>query len=167
MYLNFDKDSKRQCPICLEAFEEEKLVLINDCQHFFCQECMNSYLQTVIINRSKYPIICPFFEKCQNCNTIISPHIILNVVKDKNSRERYLQHALSKYFESSPEEMIWCPSRRCYYGMQKSALNPNCDCFDCPICKREYCLKCKEEYHEGKLCGGNVSNGKQNFNLKE
>ena len=149
------------CPICLEEFDKKDMVCINECEHLFCAECLEEHFKSLIKDIKNYPFTCPFSEKKLTCRTLIEPQIVLNLIKNQNQIEKYFQNSLKRFFDEYPEEMSWCPSATCSYGFQLQELK--CTRFECPLCKKVYCLKCRVEYHEGKTCEEYNLNSKLEF----
>ena len=45
--------------------------------------------------------------------------------------------------------MMWCPTPDCFLVFIK--VNGQID-FECPICKKDYCMECRTSKHVGKPC---------------
>jgi len=63
-----------------------------------------------------------------------------------------------------------CPTPDCPYIYElpnvgnKGAWNPK---FECPICDAVYCLKCKKDFHFGKVCQGVINPGEMGDQRKK
>lgn len=56
---------------------------------------------------------------------------------------------VNNYVMQHPDEASCCPTAGCDYAF---IYERDDDHFTCPVCGREYCLKCKSNWHNGKTC---------------
>ena len=56
-------ESKFECTVCFEAFEDETIFILSNCGHVFHKECMKSYLSAEL-ESGKGTLICPAL-KCK------------------------------------------------------------------------------------------------------
>lgn len=139
----FDEDDSEEkyfvCTICLENIENTKKILINDCNHYFCNKCLSKYFLDLLDDISNYPFRCPFLisdgEKQNKCPTLIEPFLVLSLLESAKEKEKFFQISLKKFCEEYAEEIAWCSTPGCDYGF----LSPNPLCqirITCPLCKK-------------------------------
>lgn len=136
------------CLICLEDITREQAILpIEGCEHIFHHECFCDFLKSKIDERA-FPIKCPG-EKCKN-------EIGHEFLKDCLGDPKYLKYQLKleefsfkSFTEKHADEYSCCPTADCkYIFVYEEGVNE----FACPNCNKEYCLKCKTEWHKNMTC---------------
>lgn len=145
------KEDEFICPICLCSVENSSKIGINDCEHLFCFACLKEYLLNLLNDFSKYPFKCPFSKNGKKCQTLIDPLIVINFLETKEMKEKFVAISIKKFSDDCRGDFIWCLSSNCSYGF--ISKNPSCETtLNCPLCKMNYCLKCKVEYHNDLTC---------------
>jgi hypothetical protein len=139
-------EKNKECLIC---YESKNLYPIPPCDHTFCNGCLKDFFISEIAEK-KFPIVCPGISTGEKnkCKNIIETLIILEQLDDK-MKDKYINFTLHKVFEDFPDKLSWCPTPGCIYGFE---ITPNISKFECPQCKKSYCLQCKVEYHKGITC---------------
>ncbi|KAL4467983.1 hypothetical protein ABPG72_015853 [Tetrahymena utriculariae] len=140
-----NEDDDIECPICMCELYTESVLALENCDHVFHKECLLEYLKNKIQDR-KAQILCPD-EKCKT-------EILVEDFKQllgKEMYDNYVQYSLQSYVDEHGDEMSWCPTADCKYVF---AFDENEDdaFFKCPMCKKEYCLKCRVIFHKGMTC---------------
>ncbi|KAG4074856.1 hypothetical protein HA402_009281 [Bradysia odoriphaga] len=131
-----------ECPICFMKFGEKEGVVLRDCLHVFCREC--------IINTIKYndeaEVKCPYLDEVYSCDSIIQEREIKSLV----SKDVYEQHlAISlRVAENRTENAYHCKTPNCKGWC---IFEDNVNEFKCPICKILNCLTCNV-IHDGLNC---------------
>ena len=46
------------------------------------------------------------------------------------------------------DKICWCPSPNCTFVFEFDRQ----DDFECPICKKHYCIKCRDDFHKNMTC---------------
>lgn len=123
-----------ECPVCFMKYKPGEGIVLRDCIHTFCREC--------IVNTVKYSeeaeVKCPYMDSDYSCDSLIQEREIRSLM----TREEYDIHlAISlKVAEHRTENAFHCktPSCRgwCIY-------EDNVNQFKCPICKIMNCLTCR------------------------
>ncbi|KAJ6648215.1 RanBP-type and C3HC4-type zinc finger-containing protein 1 [Pseudolycoriella hygida] len=131
-----------ECPVCFMKFGAKDGVVLRDCLHVFCREC--------IINTIKYneeaEVKCPYLDAEYSCDSIIQEREIKSLV----SKDIYEQHlAISlRVAENRTENAYHCKTPNCKGWC---IFEDNVNEFKCPICKMLNCLTCTV-IHDGLNC---------------
>ena len=128
------------CLLCYQEMDKSEIIFLNSCKDVYHVECFNKYL-IFEISEKHLPLTCP---KCEL------------VLLENDLRERLTYDEFYKYqrfsiefvAEKYPNEYSCCPTPDCSF-----IFLPNHEThFECPQCSKEYCLKCRVEYHKGITC---------------
>ena len=150
------------CIFCTETFEENGIENPKlDCNHYVHSKCFIEYI-TSELNSNHFPIRCPL---CTNENRHeVNFKIILDclLLNDKNDLALKLENrSLNYYAQNNTNEVTFCPtpgcSYICFYNKDEFHLK-------CPLCKKEYCLKCQTEWHQFATCQEYQSQKKEKEN---
>jgi len=113
------------------------------CQHEFCRNCLEEYFKNALKSR-ELPFVCP----AMNCKKeVIDSDLLL--LLDSKTLEEYSNCSLSKFIEDHSDTYSCCPTPDCSYLF---FFNQGEYDFECPKCKKRYCLKCQVNYHTGSTC---------------
>ena len=129
-----------ECVICIEKFPISDFIPFNNCACICDAACFNKFLDIEIQGR-KFPINCPM------CKTEVSEQDIVQRV-DTKARDNYFQFNFRKFVGEHSSEYSSCPTPDC----QNVFIAENESHYGCPLCKKEYCLRCKVDYHKGITC---------------
>ena len=150
---NIKKDENiktNTCIFCMESFEENGTDNPQlDCKKFVHGKCFIEYISSEL-NSNHFPIRCPL---CINDNRHeINFKIILDclLLNDKNDLALKLENrSLNHYALNNTDEVTFCPTPGCSYicFFDKDEFH-----LKCPLCKKEYCLKCQTEWHQYSTC---------------
>lgn len=122
-----------ECPVCFMKYGAKDGVVLRDCLHVFCREC--------IINTVKYndeaEVKCPYLDAVYSCDSIIQEREIKSLV----SKDIYEQHlAISlRVAENRTENAYHCKTPNCKGWC---IFEDNVNEFKCPICRILNCLTC-------------------------
>ncbi|XP_051952498.1 ranBP-type and C3HC4-type zinc finger-containing protein 1 [Xyrauchen texanus] len=131
-----------ECRICYLELESGEGVLLRECLHCFCKECLRS----VILMSEDPQVACPYRDEAYACDCILQEREIRALVAVEDY-ERWLQRGLS-VAESRCEGSYHCATADCPgWCVYEDAVNT----FHCPVCKKHNCLLCKA-IHEGMNC---------------
>ncbi|XP_066572211.1 ranBP-type and C3HC4-type zinc finger-containing protein 1 isoform X2 [Amia ocellicauda] len=131
-----------ECRICYLELQPGEGVLLRDCLHCFCRECLRS-----VIHVCEDPeVACPYRDDTYACNSTLQEREIRALVS-VSEYERFLSRGLavaecrseSSYHCATPDCPGWCE--------YEDSVNT----FHCPVCARHNCLLCKA-IHEGMDC---------------
>uniref|UniRef100_A0A3P8VZ04 RanBP-type and C3HC4-type zinc finger-containing protein 1 n=1 Tax=Cynoglossus semilaevis TaxID=244447 RepID=A0A3P8VZ04_CYNSE len=130
------------CRICYVDLKPGEGVLLRECLHCFCRECLRS-----LIMLSEDPVVsCPFRDDTYSCDCTLQEREIRALVPAEEY-ERWLQRGLS-VAESRCEGSYHCATPDCRgWCVYEDTVNV----FHCPVCGKNNCLICKS-IHEGMNC---------------
>ncbi len=123
---------------------EEELFPLENCEHLFHNQCMEEYLKVSILD-GKFPINCAEAE----CGKEVTIGDIRDIV-DEDMMEKFYKFSFNNYMTEHPKEISCCPTANCnfhFYWLEEDGKE-----FECPECKKKYCLDCKADWHEGQTC---------------
>lgn len=130
-----------KCNICLDNYNFGYSL---SCNHIFCKECYNEYLNDKIMDvYSCLSITCPEYK----CKTFISENVLKYII-DENKWNIYKRHIIQNYILKHSKTMKYCPQNDCntisignYY-----TKTITCDC------TYKYCFKCHNISHYPASC---------------
>lgn len=131
-----------ECSICFLDVEPGKGVLLRDCLHMFCRDCLSNSVRYA----EEAMVKCPFRNDEYSC----SSHLQEREIRALVSAEVY-EHHLSrsvKTAESQALNSFHCQTADCPGWCM---LEDNVNVFLCPVCGHANCLTCRA-IHEGKNC---------------
>jgi len=140
-----EKEQKKKCEICLEDFS------LLDCTNYFLNcnciihnKCFDELVKNAVENNN-LPIKCP------NCGINVHPNFIEDSINNVNPQliDKYDKFSMNNFLQNNSDEYSSCPTPGCEYMFffEPGAIN-----FLCPICGKNYCLNCKDEWHRGMTC---------------
>ncbi|XP_077085196.1 ranBP-type and C3HC4-type zinc finger-containing protein 1 isoform X1 [Siphateles boraxobius] len=131
-----------ECRICYVELESGEGVLLRECLHCFCKECLRS----MILMSEDPQVACPYRDEAYACDCILQEREIRALVS-VDDYERWLKRGLS-VAESRCEGSYHCATADCPgWCVYEDTVNT----FHCPVCKKHNCLLCKA-IHEGMNC---------------
>lgn len=133
---------KFDCPICFLEVRSGEGVILRDCLHGFCKEC----IQNTVKYSEESTIKCPFMNNVYSCDSYLQDREIKSLVtpeiyeKHLAKSLREAQHNMENTFQcKTPNCKGWC------------VYEDNVNDFKCPICKITNCLMCRI-IHDGLTC---------------
>ncbi|XP_074745762.1 sharpin [Strix uralensis] len=131
-----------ECRICYQQVAPGEGVLLRECLHAFCRECLRQ-----VINYSEEPeVACPFRDDSYACGSHLQEREIRALVTPEEYR-RFLERSLV-LAERRSHNSFHCKTTDCRgWCIYEDSVNE----FRCPICQALNCLLCKA-IHEGKNC---------------
>ncbi|XP_054720953.1 uncharacterized protein LOC129230573 [Uloborus diversus] len=134
--------SNFNCPICLGDFESGEGVVLHECLHTFCRECLINaieFTQDALIK-------CPYRDRKYSCENHLQQREI-KALLTLDAYEKYLRRSI-KAAESLADNSFHCLTPDCPgWCMFESSIN----IFHCPVCYHFNCLNCCA-IHEGLNC---------------
>ncbi|XP_029004215.1 ranBP-type and C3HC4-type zinc finger-containing protein 1 isoform X2 [Betta splendens] len=131
-----------ECRICYIDLQPGEGVLLRECLHCFCRECLRS----VIMLTEEPEVSCPYRDDTYSCTCFLQEREIKALVPAEEY-ERWLQRGLS-VAESRCEGSYHCATPDCTgWCVYEDTVNV----FHCPVCGKHNCLICKS-IHEGMNC---------------
>uniref|UniRef100_A0A1A8EW85 RanBP-type and C3HC4-type zinc finger-containing protein 1 n=2 Tax=Nothobranchius korthausae TaxID=1143690 RepID=A0A1A8EW85_9TELE len=130
------------CRICYVDLPPGEGVLLRECLHCFCKECLRS----VVMLSEEPEVSCPYRDDAYSCAGALQEREIRALVSAEEY-ERWLQRSLS-VAESRCEGSYHCATADCVgWCVYEDTVNV----FHCPVCRKHNCLICKA-VHEGMNC---------------
>ncbi|CAL1274311.1 unnamed protein product [Larinioides sclopetarius] len=130
------------CPVCFGEFESDQGVVLHECLHTFCIDCLArtiDYAEGVLVK-------CPYRDDEYSCQSYLQQREIKALVSSE-IYERYLQRSVITA-ESLAEKSFHCKTPDCPgWCMFDDSINV----FHCPVCFHYNCLNCRT-IHEGLNC---------------
>lgn len=134
-----DNHSKSKCPICLEEYD-----ILDELNYGLPCGCITS------VKDNKIPIKCPYCTL-----SIVNPNYVIEALQTSNEEDlitKYEQYELNYSALNHNDDISCCPTPGCnymFYYMKDDTF------FKCPNCEKEYCMKCKSDWHEKISCEQN------------
>ena len=138
-------NQNKKCEICLEDFS------LLDCTNYFLNcncvlhnKCFDEMVKTAVENNT-LPVKCP------NCGIPVHPNFIEDSLRNANPQllPKYEKFSMNNFLQNNSDEYSSCPTPGCEYMF---FFNPGEFNFLCPLCNKNYCLNCKDEWHRGLTC---------------
>ncbi|CAD8060669.1 unnamed protein product [Paramecium primaurelia] len=133
------------CPICFSNLMEEDVIPLESCVHIFHINCLKELLLQCIKDK-RNQITCPE----QKCGKDIAINDISHII-GKEKKDEFLNYTLNKFVDDHAADMSWCPTPDCQYAFVLGDEDDN-NQFECPLCKKSYCLNCRVTFHKGQTC---------------
>lgn len=131
-----------KCPICFDDISPGNGVILRECLHSFCKDC----LQGAVVHNEEAELRCPYQDNDYACNASLQDREIKALV-EVSVYEKHLQRSLVTA-ESQERNSFHCKTNDCPgWCIYEDLVN----FFSCPVCKKENCLTCKA-IHEGMNC---------------
>ncbi|KAM9307749.1 ranBP-type and C3HC4-type zinc finger-containing protein 1-like [Gastrophryne carolinensis] len=130
------------CPICYTTIPAGDGVLLRECLHSFCRECLRQ-----LVNCCEEPeVSCPYRDEMYACDSKLQEREIRALVS-LEEYSRFLERGLV-VAESRSRNSYHCRTADCKgWCIYEDAVNN----FICPICQAHNCLTCKA-IHVGMNC---------------
>ncbi|BFZ13301.1 hypothetical protein BsWGS_16340 [Bradybaena similaris] len=130
------------CPICFDDIEVGQGILLRECLHMFCRDCLTQAVRLC----DDAILKCPFQDDGYSCQSLLQEREVRGLVP-QDIYLRYLQRGLDQA-ESQMANAYHCKTADCHgWCVYEDLLN----FYKCPVCQRENCLTCKA-IHEGQNC---------------
>lgn len=131
-----------ECTICFTEVAVDQGVLLQECLHNFCKECLIGHINA----SEEFEVRCPFLENDQPCKEFLREREI-KAILSSDDFEKHIQKSL-KLAENANELTFHCRTPDCmnFVEVGEGVVN-----FTCLACKKINCIACKA-IHEGKTC---------------
>ncbi|XP_019561758.2 uncharacterized protein LOC109430168 [Aedes albopictus] len=131
-----------ECPICFGQFSQYEGIVLRDCLHSFCKEC----LVNTINYCEEAEIKCPYMDTTYSCESTIQQREIKALVT-KDMYEAHLAKSI-RQAESKLDNTFHCETPNCRgWCIYEDDVNQ----FKCPVCTIVNCLTCRA-IHDGLDC---------------
>uniref|UniRef100_A0AAQ4NPD7 RanBP-type and C3HC4-type zinc finger-containing protein 1 n=1 Tax=Gasterosteus aculeatus aculeatus TaxID=481459 RepID=A0AAQ4NPD7_GASAC len=129
--------TEADCPICFSRLEAEEGVVLRECLHTFCREC----LRATVVNSLEAEVSCP-----ETCDSKLLDREIKALLTDEE-HQRFLELRLS-IAESRSEHSFHCQTANCRgWCIYEDEVNE----FHCELCQQVNCILCRA-IHTGMNC---------------
>ncbi|KAK6522012.1 hypothetical protein TWF281_002583 [Arthrobotrys megalospora] len=138
-YFKAPGSTKRECVSCTDMFPVTEIVTL-DCDHRFCEGCLNMMVMTASQQESTMP------PKC--CNIKVRPNVIKRVLKTDEDKVKFSRKIIE--YDTSVEKRLFCPKQKCGafipYHPRKDQHHPLIG--TCQKCGTRACRICKGKAHK-------------------
>lgn len=125
------------CPICFSTLEPGEGVVLRECLHTFCRDCLKGR----IVNSQDAEVSCP-----EACDSILLDREIKALLTEEEHK-RFLDMRLS-IAESRSEHSFHCQTPNCRgWCIYEDEVNE----FNCELCNKTNCILCRA-IHNGMNC---------------
>uniref|UniRef100_H2ZD14 RBR-type E3 ubiquitin transferase n=1 Tax=Ciona savignyi TaxID=51511 RepID=H2ZD14_CIOSA len=131
-----------ECMICMGEAAAGETVILMECLHTFCKDCLE---QHVLLNENAI-VCCPYIDDDYECPSQIQQREIQALISPDDF-EKFLSRSLS-LAERQTSNSYHCQYPNCPGWCE---YDDTVNVFVCPVCKVENCLTCKA-IHEGVSC---------------
>ncbi|XP_078105105.1 ranBP-type and C3HC4-type zinc finger-containing protein 1 isoform X1 [Sander vitreus] len=129
--------TETDCPICFSPLAAQEGIVLRECLHTFCREC----LKGTIVNSQDAEVSCP--EKCES--KLLDREIKALLTEEEH--QRFLELRLN-IAESRSEHSFHCKTPNCRgWCIYEDEVNE----FDCELCNETNCILCRA-IHSGMNC---------------
>lgn len=137
------RQSTHLCEICFDERGGSEFHYLDECRHFFCNDCLKAHCELHVEGGTVLNLMCPSHD----CKTMIPPEIIQDVL-DPDKLERWERLLLSKTLDVMGD-VVYCP--RCNVAVvadedETSRLGHCANCFFA------FCTECLEPWHARQPC---------------
>lgn len=126
-----------ECPVCFQKVGPGEGIVLRECIHTFCREC--------VVNTVKYSdeaeVKCPYMDADYSCDCVIQEREMRSLM----TKEEYDQHLTVSLTlaEHRMENAFHCKTPNCRGWC---VYEDNVNQFKCPICKITNCLTCRVSF---------------------
>ncbi|XP_034551095.1 ranBP-type and C3HC4-type zinc finger-containing protein 1 [Notolabrus celidotus] len=121
--------TETECPICFSTLQPEEGIVLRECLHTFCREC----LKGMIVNSQDAEVSCP-----DNCDYKLQDREIKALLTEEEHL-RFLELRLS-IAESRSDHSFHCQTPNCRGWC---IYEDDVDEFNCELCKEINCILCR------------------------
>lgn len=122
------------CAICFTSVDEREGVMLRNCLHTFCRECIG---QLIVVNEP-CDVKCPFIQGDEICNEVLQDREIRELLT-KEQYEDYLVKSLRSAENTAPDA-FHCRTPNCTgWTFHDRRVTK----FECPVCRASNCISCK------------------------
>ncbi|KAM7006532.1 ranBP-type and C3HC4-type zinc finger-containing protein 1 [Tautogolabrus adspersus] len=126
--------TETECPICFTPLQPEEGVVLRECLHTFCRDC----LKGTIVNSQDAEVSCP-----DNCESKLLDREIKALLTDEE-HQRFLELRLS-IAESRSEHSFHCQTPNCRGWC---IYEDEVDEFLCELCSETNCILCRAIHND-------------------
>lgn len=122
------------CAICIMSFEVGDGVVLRDCLHTFCKDCIRS----TITYSEDAEVKCPYIDDTYTCESLLQDREV-KALLTKEEHDDHLAKSL-RVAENKIQNSFHCRTPNCKGWC---IYEDNVNQFKCPICSLVNCLTCR------------------------
>lgn len=129
-----------QCPICLTEIDISEGVVLKNCLHMFCKECLNKTIE----HSEEIVTKCPFTDDLGSCEFFLQDCEFRALASENAIKQQHVK-SLKQAELSAAENAFHCKFPDCEGWVivdQANTLD-----FICQVCTKINCLACKVNYN--------------------
>lgn len=131
-----------ECAVCFVEYEPTEGVVLRNCLHIFCKEC----IRNTIIYSDEAEVKCPYNDAKYTCECTLQDREI-KALLTKSEHDEHLAKSL-RVAENQIENSFHCRTPNCAGWC---IYEDNVNQYKCPICSLVNCLTCRV-IHDGLNC---------------
>lgn len=131
-----------ECPICMVEYEALEGIILRNCLHIFCTDCVRSSIR----HSDEAEVKCPYIDTDYSCDYLLQDREIKGIL-DKQEFDEHLAKSL-RIAEHQIENSFHCRTPNCKGWC---IFEDDVNTFKCPICHLVNCLTCRV-IHDGLDC---------------
>lgn len=131
-----------ECSICFVEYQALEGVILRNCLHTFCKDC----IKNTIIYADEAEVKCPYMDNTYSCDCLLQDREI-KALLSKIEYDEHLAKSL-RIAENQIENSFHCKTPDCKGWC---IFEDDVNTFKCPICHLENCLTCRV-IHDGLNC---------------
>lgn len=131
-----------ECTVCFVEYQPLEGVILRNCLHQFCKDC----IRNTIIYSDEAEVKCPYIDEQYSCDCLLQDREIKALLSKSDYDDhltkslRIAEHQIENSFHcKTPDCKGWC------------IFEDDVNIFKCPICRLENCLTCRV-IHDGLDC---------------
>ncbi|KAI1285162.1 RanBP-type and C3HC4-type zinc finger-containing protein 1 [Halotydeus destructor] len=126
-----------ECSICYDSIAVGSGIVLRDCLHQFCRDC----IQNLIKNSEDIEVKCPFRSDEYTCPSVLQDREVREISPREFSS--YVQRRLNAASSRLPD-FFQCRTPNCIYGLELTEATKR---FRCPVCRKWNCTECRAAHH--------------------
>lgn len=131
-----------ECSVCLVDYQPFEGVVLRNCLHTFCKDC----IRNTIVYSDEAEVKCPYYDDQYSCDCLLQDREI-KALLSKTEHDDHLAKSL-RIAENQIENSFHCKTPDCKgWCIYEDDVNT----FKCPICCLGNCLTCRV-IHDGLDC---------------
>jgi RanBP-type and C3HC4-type zinc finger-containing protein 1 len=133
-----------ECPICFTPCSTGDGIVLRDCLHIFCFDCIRAH---ILQNINELKIKCPHMSNDFSCDSFLQDRELRSFL-EPDEYQKFLNRSLQAA-ESTIKNSVHCLTADCPGWCIKEGIN--LVEFTCPVCYKTNCLNCNA-IHESRTC---------------
>lgn len=136
----------KSCDICTEELRGIEFAQLQNCDHSFCQTCMQRYVGAEL-EQGHYPIRCPHGAECREP---LTSRECFSFIVTEQDQKRFSQMEVEAGIPLA--QRVYCPKASCSTLFVGPDDEDGDGCAVCAACEHVFCIRCKSPWHGGMTC---------------